>query len=591
MTQPRAEEVLSELHKVLESATFSKTERLRLFLEFIVRHALSSPDRPLKEITIGIELYAAHTEFDPRISAVVRVDATRLRAKLREYYASEGAADELIIEVPRGSYLPVFSPRTASQRKPPVTAVETAIAVLPFSNLSPQPDEYFSDGLTEAIIHALASVEGLRVVARTSAFAFKHKNSDVREIGRTLNVGLILEGSVRKSGEKLRVNAQCVSTANGYQLWSRRYDRDIHDLFAVQDEIAREIGNLLCVKAPGRQQAPAAGTDDFEAYNWYLRGRYHLNRQTAESFRRAIDCFDNALAHRPEYAAAASGKGVAWLYLGLMGMQAPLEAMPKARETAARALGVSEREGEAMSVAACTRAMYDWDWHGAEALFRKSLAAQPANDFSMHMYAMFALLPLARIEEALRMLDEARRIDPLSLFVSASRAAALLMARRNSEAEAEYRSALELDPDFWRAAVGLGRCLEARGRYDEAIACFEHAKNISEGVASAVGSLGRAYALIGQTSEAWRLMEELDGRAQHRYVSAYGRALIFLGLEDDRVFDWLERACNERAGWLMYLATDPRFDQLRGDPRFQSILQRLHLPMLAYPGCEPAKPV
>jgi tetratricopeptide (TPR) repeat protein len=235
--------------------------------------------------------------------------------------------------------------------------------------------------------------------------------------------------------------------------------------------------------------------------------------------------------------------------------------------------------------------MYDWDWHGAEALFRKSLAAQPANDFSMHMYAMFALLPLARIEEALRMLDEARRIDPLSLFVSASRAAALLMARRNSEAEAEYRSALELDPDFWRAAVGLGRCLEARGRYDEAIACFEHAKNISEGVASAVGSLGRAYALIGQTSEAWRLMEELDGRAQHRYVSAYGRALIFLGLEDDRVFDWLERACNERAGWLMYLATDPRFDQLRGDPRFQSILQRLHLPMLAYPGCEPAKPV
>ncbi len=590
MQQPLPQEVVSELYKVLESETFSKTERLRLFLKFIVQHALATPEQPLKEMTIGIELYAAHQEFDPRISAVVRVDATRLRAKLREYYASEGAADELIIEVPRGSYLPVFSPRTASQGTSSPAVAETAIAVLPFSNLSPQPDEYFSDGLTEAIIHALSSVEGLRVVARTSAFAFKHKNSDVREIGRALNVGLILEGSVRLSGEKLRVNAQCVGTADGYQLWSRRYDRDIHDVFAVQDEIAREIVNMLCVSTPGRRPAPAAGTDDFEAYNWYLRGRYHLNRQTAESFHRAIDCFDKALARRPEYAAAASGQAVAWLYLGLLGMHAPLDVMPKARETAARALGASQREGEAMSVAACTRAMYDWDWHGAETLFRKSLDVQPANDFSMHMYAMFVLLPLARIEEALRMLDEARRIDPLSLFVSASRAAVLLMARRNVEAEAEYRYALELDPDFWRAAVGLGRCLEARGRYDEAIACFEYAKKVSEGVAPAVGSLGRAYALMGRTLEASRLLDELDDRARHGYVSAYGRVLIFLGLNDDRVFDWLECACNERAGWLMYLATDPRFDVLRGDARFRSVLERLKLPLIAYPASGSSKP-
>jgi len=496
----------------------------------------------------------------------------------------------LIIQLPKGSYAPVFAARNGSGSLSPPASEETALAVLPFSNLSPQPEEYFSDGLTEAIIHALSAVDGLRVVARTSAFAFKHKNSDVREIGRALNVGLVLEGSVRKSGENLRVNVQCVSTIDGYQLWSRSYDHHIHDAFVVQDEIAREIVNTVSVNSPARRPAPTSGAASFEAYDWYLRGRYHLNRQTSESLHRAIDCFGQALVRRPGYATAASGQAVAWLLLGLFGMHAPREALPKARETAARALAASEREGESLSVAACARAMYDWDWRGAETLFQKSLTVQPGNDFSMHMYAMFVLLPLARIDEALRILDEARRVDPLSMFVSASRAAVLLMARRNVEAEAEYRRALELDPDFWRAMLGLGRCLEQQGHYDEAIVCFENAGRASEGVASAVGSLGRAYALTGRTRDAVRLLDELEDRSQNRFVSAYCRVLILLGLRDERVFEWLERACDERAGWLMYLATDPRFDGLRGDVRFRSFLRRLNLPVIAYPDRKSAKP-
>jgi TolB-like protein len=231
-----------------------KAERMRRFLEFVVEHTLSLPDEPLKEMVIGIELYALHQEFDPRISAVVRVDATRLRSKLREYYALEGAADRLIIDLPKGSYTPVFceSPTQPSVAPSPMgISTETAIAVLPFSNLSPEPEEYFSDGLTEEIIHALSSIEGIRVVARTSAFAFKHKNSDVREIGRALNVGFVLEGSVRKSGEELRVTVQLVSTTDGYQLWSRRYDQHIDNVFAVQDEIAREI--VPKIHPPGAQ--------------------------------------------------------------------------------------------------------------------------------------------------------------------------------------------------------------------------------------------------------------------------------------------------------------------------------------------------
>src|SRR5580698_6516478 len=248
-SQPQGS-IRTQLRKVLASITFAHAERMRRFLEFIVEHALSSPGEPLKEMTIGIKLYTGHEEFDPRITSVVRVDATRLRAKLREYYSSEGTADPLIIDLPKGSYLPVFreastqrgSPRSSA---PPIS--EPSIVVLPFSNLSPEPEDYFSDGLTEEIIHALSSIRGIRVVARTSAFALKHRNADVREIGRALNVGFVLEGSVRKSGAALRVMVQLASTSDGYQLWSRRYERKIEDLFAVQDEIALAIVDILRV--------------------------------------------------------------------------------------------------------------------------------------------------------------------------------------------------------------------------------------------------------------------------------------------------------------------------------------------------------
>jgi TolB-like protein len=587
MSAQSPEAIRSQLRKVLASAAFEKAERMRRFLGFIVDRTLSSPEEPLKEMVIGIELYAPHQEFDPRLSAVVRVDAARLRSKLRDYYATEGATDRLIIDLPKGSYTPVFFESPIQPSNAPSErgiSTESAIAVLPFSNLSPEPEEYFSDGLTDEIIHALSAIEGIRVVARSSTFAFRHKNCDVREIGRTLNVGFVLEGSVRQSGEELRVTVQLVSTTDGYQLWSRRYDQHIHDVFAVQDEIAREVVNMLRVSTANRARAASArSADNFEAYTWYLRGRYHSNRQTSEALHRAIDCFDQALARNPRYAAALSGQATAWFYLGVFAMTAPLDAMPKAREAAAHALEVSDHEGEAMAVAACTRAMLEWDWSGAESLFLRSLLVKPVNDFSMHMFAMFTLLPMARIEEALTMLDEARKIDPLSLYVAASRTAVLLMARRTAEAEAECRRALELDADFWRALVALGRCHEAYERYDDAIACFERAKEISGEVPSTIGALGRAYALAGRTREAHNLLHELDDLAQRRYVSPYGRALIFLGLRDDKVFDWLERSYHERSGWLIYLATDPRFDPLREDVRFRSFLNRLGLPLVAYP--------
>ena len=524
-------------------------------------------------------------EFDPRITAVVRVDASRVRTKLREYYSSEGTADPIVIDLPKGSYTPVFreaSIQVDSPRPTMTSFTEPSIVVLPFSNLSPDPEAYFSDGLTEEIIHALSSIRGLRVVARTSAFALKHRNADVREIGRALNVDFVLEGSVRKSGNALRVTVQLASTSDGYQLWSRRYERSLEDLFAVQDEIALAIADMLRVGPASQPRALLANAGNFEAYEWYLRGRHHLNRQTREEFHRAIECFEEASVRSPEYAPAFSGMAVAWLYLGLFAMDAPFDTLPKAQKAAARALELDHCEGDALSVSACSKAMFEWKWSEAETLFRRSLHTQPRSDLSAHLFALFALLPMARIEEALSMLDEAKRIDPLSLLVAASRAAVLLMARRVGEAEIECRRALELDATFWRALVGLGRCHEARGGYEDAIVCFKHAKAVSDNVPTAIGALGRAYALTGRTKDAHLLLAELDNLAQSRYVSPYGRVLIYLGLGDDKVFDWLERSCNERAGWLMYLATDPRFDPLRMDARFHSLLERLGLPRIAY---------
>jgi serine/threonine-protein kinase len=515
----------------------------------------------------------------------VRVDASRLRAKLREYYSTEGATDSLTIDLPKGSYAPVFrnaSTHASADGNNSREQTLLSIAVLPFSNLSPRTEDYFSDGLTEEIIHALSSIEGLRVVARASCFAMKHRNADIREIGRALNVDLVLEGSVRISGNELRATVQLVNTGNGYQMWSRRYDRHLNDVFSVQDDIAREIVDTLRLSTGNRPTSLSISRPaDFEAYTWYLRGRHHLGLQTRVSFHRSIECFEQALAKCREYPAALSGIGVAWLYLGLFAMERPLEVLPKAREAASRALDINENGGEALSVVACTKGMYEWDWPGAETLFRKALDVDPGSELCKHLFTMFALLPMARLEESLAMIDEARRIDPLSLFVSASRTAIFLVSRRVAEAEAEWRWALELEPDFWRSIVALGRCYEAQGRYEEAIACFERATTISDRVPSAIGALGRAYALAGRHAEAYELLKELDELARSRYVSPYGKALIYLGLADEKVFECLEQTCNDRGGWIMYLATDPRFDPLRADRRFRSLLETLHLAQLA----------
>jgi TolB-like protein len=373
------------LAKILVSRAFAGAERPGRFLRFIVEQALAG--NPLKETLLGVEVFGRSPSYDPRLDGVVRVEAVKLRSRLKDYYETEGAADPVRIELPKGGYLPCFealqnppvepiaeAPPTPRRRAwwtdwrwstplfalvvlaagyllvrkshpSPATPDSSSIAVLPFVNLSSDKEnEYFSDGLTDDLINALTQVRGLRVVARGSAFQFKGKNPDVRAVGRQLNVAAVLEGSVQRSGDRLRITAQLSTVADGYHVWSQTYDRRFADVFAVQDEISRAIVGALEVRVssdPGRRLVQSS-TQDLEAYNLYLQGRFHLNKWRPEAARKGIEYFEQAIAKDPGYAPAYAGMADCYTWLGVFGWSAARQAMPQARQAANHALQLDE---------------------------------------------------------------------------------------------------------------------------------------------------------------------------------------------------------------------------------------------------------
>jgi TolB-like protein len=382
-TSPRTDlspgSIRAALDKILASPGFINADRLTRFLRYTVEETLNGQTDKLKETLLGIEVFNRKTTYDPRVDAVVRTEAVKLRARLRDYYEADGREDELIIDLPKGGYVPAFRIREKPVETPAAAAVEgfdnthkghdwrpaiagalivailaisiylttrnrtraatnpagadvASIAVLPFADLSPDRDqEYFCDGMTEEIIDALAKVEGFRVVARTSSFAFKGKQQDIREIGKKLNVGAVLEGSVRKDGNLLRVTAQLNSVADGYHLWSQTYERELKDVFAVQDEIAKAIVSTLQLKLASPQPKRARNV---EVYDLYLQGRYHWGRWRTEGAERALQFFEQATQKDPAYAGAYAGIADSYAWLGFFGTLPPNEAMPKARAAA-----------------------------------------------------------------------------------------------------------------------------------------------------------------------------------------------------------------------------------------------------------------
>jgi serine/threonine-protein kinase len=452
-----------------------------------------------------------------------------------------------------------------------------AIAVLPFANLSSDPEnEYFSDGLTEELIHALTKIEGLRVVAWSSAFQFKGKARDIREIGRQLNVATVLEGSVRRAGDALRISAQLIRVSDGQYLWSQIYSRQVQDIFAIQDEISRAIAGALRIQLVGELVKPY--TASLDAYNSYLRGRFCWNKRTEEGVRKAIEYFSQAIAIDPQYAPAWSGLADSHSLLGKYGLAPAREALPLAKAAAAKALEIDDTLAEAHTSFAYVRSLYEWQWAEAEQHYGRAIELNPGYANAHHWYGVDFLIPLGRLEEARAEIELAQQLDPLSLIICFSVGFRYMAARDYDRAIEEYRRALDLDPNFYKTYMGLGRVYLQKGMHSEAIGMIQKGQSLSGGALYTSGLLGECFALSGRRVEAQELLGELIALSSRRYVPATTIALIYIGLgEIDRAFEWLDKACENREPPVTHLRMHPAYDRLRSDSRFAALLERVGL--------------
>jgi len=615
------ESIGAELGKILASGTFAHAERLSRLVRFTVEQTIQGHGDELKEYLLGVKVFDRGESFDPRIDPVVRVEAHRLRSKLKAYYESEGRDDPVRIEYLKGSYAPVFrrgaGPASGAdrvrawvrrrktlaglavllvvtlaiywvagallgtRRPAPVPPVAPAsVAVLPFADVSPEQDqEYFCDGITEELINALAKVEGLRVVSRTSAFEFKGKAYDIRKIGDQLNVSTVLEGSVRKAGNRLRITAQLVKVADGYHLWSGTYDRELKDVFAIQEEISRAIVDALRLRLVGapNQRLVREETRNLEAYNLYLKGRYHWNKRTEEGLQKSIEYFEQAIREEPNWASIYAAVADSYALLASYGVLPPAYAMPKAKTAALRALGSDDTLAQAHASLGFVRSFYDWDWGGAEREYKRAIELNPGYATARHWYSG-CLRALGRLEEAMAEIKRAQELDPLSLAIGRDLGRTYQSSRQFDRAIEQYRRVLELDPNFPSGYVHLGMAYEDKLMHREALAAFQKARALPGGNPLTTGALGHCYAASGNRGEAEKLLEELEGLSGRRYVSPISRALIYIGLgEKDRAFVWLEKAYAEHDPWLAWLKVDPIFDSLRADARFTDLLKRVRL--------------
>ena len=454
-----------------------------------------------------------------------------------------------------------------------------SIAVLPFVNIGSDPnDEPFSDGMSEELTGALAKIRELNVAARTSAFSFKGKNLDVREIGSRLNVRYVLEGSVRRAGSRLRVRAQLIDAANGYQLWSDEYDGDTKDVFAVQDQIARSIVGALQLTLTGPVGAPLVkrSTGSPEAHELYLRGRYFFARRDSASLRKARDYFERAIQIDSSYALAWSGLSDAYSHRGVFGYVPYRDVYAKAKAAALRALALDSTRAEALTSLAFIALFYDWDWQTAGRELDRALALDPRYP-DAHLFHGWYFVATNRIDDAVSELQSAVNLDPFSVINNARLASMLFYARRYNDAVAQSRRLIELDSTNLAGRVELARVDVQLGHCVEAVAAFQQVPELPPPPFR--GLLGWAYARCGHRAQALAQLSHLDiERKQGQIVSHYDVAMIHAGLGDtERAFAELDSAYAERPWAMLVLRVDPAFDGLHVDPRFGRLLKKVGL--------------
>ena len=445
--------------------------------------------------------------------------------------------------------------------------------MLPFLDLSQAKDqEYFCDGMSEEILDALAKVEGLRVVARTSSFSFKGKSVDVNDVRKKLNVENVLEGSLRREGNRVRITAQLINTRNGFHLWSETYERELQGVFALQDEITRSIVEALKIKLA--VSLPAHEQRSTEAYDLYLQGLYFSNKGSEEDLRKALGLFQRALDKDPKFSRAWTGIAKVWFFLADVYVK-PLEAYPASKAAALKAIALDEKDAEAHCYLGEAKRVLDWDLAGEDAELKRALQLDP-NSAPAHFFS--ALLPLFRgeLKEGLRLVLEAKALDPLSPITSYVATAAYLANDQIDEAVIEGQRTLQLDPNYFYLDSNLAAAYREKGDFAEAIALYTKAQEATHFPSS---GLAITYARMGRQIEARNILAQLMQEREKRYVSAHSIAAVYVAFgEKEEAFRWLERAFAEHSGILQWIAFLPEFRALRPDARFPRLLRRIGAP-------------
>ena len=563
------------MRRILASREFTGSPRISRFLQFTVEEALAGRGEHLKETLVGISVFDKPADYEARIDPIVRVEARRLRDKLRRYYETEGIGDSIRIEYPRGGYAPVFAAR-GDQAREREAAADRTVVVLPFANLSAEPDnEYFSDGLTQELIHALTRVHGLRVIAWNTAAQLRGSALPPQEIGRQLQVESVLQGSVRRSMDRLRINVQLVEAATGFILWSETYDRRMSDLFAVQEQIARSIVKALQIRLV-RETAPLHV--NLEAYNLYLRGRHAWNRRTREGLLQSIVFFERALEVDADCALAFAGLADAHSILADFGLKNPAEGMVKAREAAQRAIALDPTLAEAHTSLGFIRGIYDWCWDESEAHYRQAIALNPGYATAYHWYAADLLTPTGRCAEAFDLMETAIQLNPLEPALKESYAYIHMIAGDYDEAAGLLRRLQQEAPDYYKAYTALGRTYTSAGNYPLAIEMLEKGRAIAGDVPNILSALGQAHAMNEDFGMALHYLNLLESIARSQYVSSTCYALVHIGLgEFGKALDWLERGCENHDLPITNLKVHPGYAPLREEPRFQELLKKIRL--------------
>lgn len=571
--------VRQQLSRILASKTFSQVERLKRFISFIVGETAGGRGGDLKEYVIGVQVFGKEPSFDPRTDPIVRVQARRLRTRLARFYRDEGNNDEVIIDLPKGGYAPVFRVRDESpSTKRSLTATlasRNTVAVMPIKDDSPGGSlDYFCRGLRDEIVHALTSIKALRVLAaRTDDVAEGHYDIDPSD------AALVITGGVRSARDKVRVTIHLVDGASGFYLWSESADVELAEPLSGQETIARFVADKVAPEvdadgAPGARRQ----SDNLAARNLYLQGRYHLNQRTEEGLHKAVEFFEKAVVEDTQFSLAHSGLADAYGLLAHYGVLGPADVWARAASSAASAVMLDGHSAEAHTSLAHVRATQDWDFGGAESLFQKAIQLNPRYSTARHWYAMSCLVPMGRLDEALEQIQLAQSLDPVSAIIARDVAVTQYYRRDFDAALEQCDHTIELNPHFAPAYLTLGLIQEQRREFDESAAAIRRAVDLAPNSLRMQSAMARTLALSGRPERAIEAMPTLEQMATRRYVSPVEfMTIAFAAGDREAGYRWLSKACDERCFEMLALKADPRFDAIKDDARFSAVAGRVGL--------------